>query len=164
MDTKIFYKYLQTPIGCIEITSNDTSIQSVKFVEELGVNSPIQTEVVNNCYVQLQEYFAGTRKDFTIALHQNGTDFQQQVWKELLAIPFGTTISYLTLSKQLGNAGAIRAVGTTNGKNKIAIIIPCHRVIGSNGKLTGYSGGLHRKQWLLEHEAKVIGTSNLLFG
>jgi methylated-DNA-[protein]-cysteine S-methyltransferase len=163
MDTKIFYKYLQTPIGCIEIISNDTHIQSVKFVEVMGINSLIQPQVLKDCCVQLQEYFEGTRKSFTIALQQNGTDFQQLVWKELLTIPFGKKTSYLTLSKQLGNAGAIRAVGTTNGKNKIAIIVPCHRVIGSDGKLTGYSGGLYRKQWLLEHEAKVMGISNLLF-
>jgi methylated-DNA-[protein]-cysteine S-methyltransferase len=163
MDIEIFNKYLQTPIGCIEIISNDMYVQSVNFTEELGVNSLIQPQVLKNCYVQLQEYFEGTRKDFTIALKQSGTDFQQLVWKELLTIPFGKTTSYLTLSKQLGNAGAIRAVGTTNGKNKISIIVPCHRVIGSDGKLTGYSGGLYRKQWLLEHEAKVDGTSNLLF-
>ena len=163
MDNKIFYKYLKTPIGCIEITSNDTYVQSVNFVENMGVHTSEQPEVLMNCYIQLQEYFEGTRKDFIIALQQNGTDFQQQVWRELLTIPFGKTTSYLKLSKQLGNAGAIRAVGTTNGKNKIAIIVPCHRVIGSDGKLTGYSGGLHRKQWLLEHEAKVMGTSNLLF-
>ena len=163
MDTEAYFNYIETPIGYIKILSNNTHIQSVKFVEEKGFISPEQPEVLKNCIIQLQEYFSGERKEFTIAIQQSGTDFQQGVWRELLRIPFGKTISYLILSKQLGNSGAIRAVGTTNGKNKIAILVPCHRVIGSDGKLTGYSGGLHRKQWLLEHEAKVMGTSGLLF-
>ena len=163
MSDTVFKSFLKTPLGIVEVMSDDTYIQSVKFVEEMGVNSLYQPEVIKSCSIQLLEYFEGERTDFTIALQQSGTDFQQQVWRELLTIPFGKTTSYLNLSKQLGNAGAIRAVGTTNGKNKIAIIVPCHRVIGSDGKLTGYSGGLLRKQWLLEHEAKVMGTSNLLF-
>lgn len=155
--------YLQSPIGIVKIKSDDAYIRSVTFVEELGENSPEQPEVLKNCSKQLQEYFTGERKEFTVPLQQEGTEFQQQVWQELLQVPFGKTTSYLALSKKLNNIGAIRAVGTANGKNHIAIIVPCHRVIGSDGKLTGYSGGLHRKKWLLEHEAKVEGTFSSLF-
>jgi methylated-DNA-[protein]-cysteine S-methyltransferase len=158
-----YYKYFKSPIGNIEITSCDSSIHSLKFVEALGNNSKQQPKVLKDCYTQLKEYFAGERTDFTMPLQQEGTAFQKQVWNELLTISIGKTISYLDLSKKINNIGAIRAVGTANGKNKIAIIVPCHRVIGNDGKLTGYSGGLHRKKWLLEHEAKMMGTFNLLF-
>ena len=163
MPIQSFFTYLQTPIGYLEIESDDTVIRSVKFVEESGNKSKQQPVVLRNCYKELQEYFAGERKVFTIAIQQNGTPFQQQVWQSLLPIPFGKTTSYLAFSKKLNNVGAIRAVGTSNGKNKIAIIVPCHRVIGSDGKLTGYSGGLHRKKWLLDHEAKMMGTFSSLF-
>ena len=100
---------------------------------------------------------------FSVPVAQTGSDFQQGVWAELLKIPFGETISYLELSKRIGDVKAIRAVGTTNGKNQIAIIVPCHRVIGSNGTLTGYAGGLWRKQWLLEHEMKIKHGVRMLF-
>lgn len=163
MPLQQFCIYLQSPIGIVEIESDDAFIRSVKFVDEVGENSAEQPEVLKACSKQLQEYFSGERKTFTVDLQQEGTNFQQQVWKELLEIPFGKTMSYLALSKKLNNVGAIRAVGTANGKNHIAIIVPCHRVIGSDGKLTGYSGGLHRKKWLLEHEAKMEGMFGLLF-
>ena len=103
---------------------------------------------------QLDEYFSGSRKSFDLPLQQSGTSFQQKVWELLLQIPFGKTISYNELSKQYGDLKAIRAVASANGKNNLAIIVPCHRVIGSNQSLTGYAGGLWRKKWLLEHEAK----------
>ncbi len=102
---------------------------------------------------QLQEYFDGTREIFTLELSPEGTDFQKGVWNELLNIPYGKTISYLELSKKLGDVKAIRAVAAANGQNPLWIVIPCHRVIGSDGSLTGYAGGLHRKKWLLEHES-----------
>lgn len=158
-----FFTYLQSPIGIVKIESDDTFIRSVIFVDEMGNNSEKQPEVLKNCYTQLQKYFAGESREFTMPLQQDGTEFQKQVWKELLQIPFAQTTSYLALSKKLNNVGAIRAVGTANGKNHIAIIVPCHRVIGTDGKLTGYSGGLHRKKWLLEHEAKMAGTFSSLF-
>ena len=102
--------------------------------------------------LQLSEYFEGKRKEFSFKLNPKGTDFQQKVWQELLKIPFGKTTSYLELSKQLGDVKAIRAVAAANGKNPLWIVVPCHRVIGSDGSLTGYAGGLWRKKWLLEHE------------
>lgn len=163
MPDQIYVTFLSTPLGHLEIKSDSDFIRSVMFVEEQGFGSTEQPEVLNNCKTQLQEYFTAQRFEFDIPVQQAGTTFQQQVWKELLKIPFGKTTSYLALSKQLNNTGAIRAVGTANGKNKLSILIPCHRVIGADGKLTGYSGGLYRKQWLLEHEAKMKGTSSLLF-
>lgn len=102
----------------------------------------------------MDEYFAGKRKDFELPIIQNGTEFQKQVWTELLQIPYGKTVSYQELSKRIGNVKAVRAVGTCNGSNKHCIIVPCHRVIGKNGALTGYGGDLWRKKWLLQHEAK----------
>lgn len=113
---------------------------------------------------QLEEYFSGKRKIFDLPLKQEGTGFQQKVWNELCNIPFGETISYHELSKRIGDVKAIRAAGTANGKNKLSIVVPCHRVIGSDGSLTGYEGGLHRKQWLLRHEGSwPIGKQTELF-
>jgi methylated-DNA-[protein]-cysteine S-methyltransferase len=112
---------------------------------------------------QLQEYFAGKRKDFSIPTQQDGTDFMQEVWENVSDIPFGKTASYLDLAKLAGDEKLTRAVGTANGKNQLAILVPCHRVIGSSGKLTGYAWGLSRKQWLLDHEAKVNNTYAKLF-
>lgn len=106
---------------------------------------------------QLEEYFRGNRKQFDLPLNPQGTPFQQKVWNELLKIDYGSTATYLQMAKRLGDVKAIRAAASANGKNPIGIIIPCHRVIGADGKLTGYAGGLHRKQWLLEHEAKFAG-------
>jgi methylated-DNA-[protein]-cysteine S-methyltransferase len=101
---------------------------------------------------QLNKYFKGNLEEFNLRLNPKGTDFQQKVWKALSEIPFGKTCSYLELSRKLGDEKAIRAVASANGKNPLWVVIPCHRVIGSNGSLTGYAGGLHRKQWLLNHE------------
>ena len=112
-----------------------------------------------NLRFQIDEYFAGIRKSFDIPLVMYGTEFQKKVWNELLNIPYGTTISYRQQAIALNNPLSIRAVAKANGMNRIAIIIPCHRVIGSNGSLTGYAGGLHRKKWLLEHEKKYSGIS-----
>ena len=119
--------------------------------------------LLHKCRQQLSEYFEGTRRKFDLPLQQNGTAFQQKIWLALTQIPFGQTISYMELSKRTGDTKAIRAVGTTNGKNQLSIVVPCHRVIGINGTLTGYSGGLWRKQWLLEHEAKIVHGLQMLF-
>ena len=115
----------------------------------------IVPEVLEEAVYQINEYFEGKRTDFDLLLNPSGTDFQQRVWKELLQIPYGTTVSYLQLSKTLGDVKAIRAVAAANGKNPLWIVVPCHRVIGSDGSLTGYAGGLSRKKWLLEHESPV---------
>ncbi|MFK5879524.1 MAG: methylated-DNA--[protein]-cysteine S-methyltransferase [Flavobacteriaceae bacterium] len=113
-------------------------------------------ECLLECVMQLKEYFNNTRKEFDLKLNPLGTDFQQRVWKELLNIPYGKTRSYMGQTKKLGNVKAIRAVASANGKNPLWIVVPCHRVIGSDGSLTGYAGGIWRKKWLLEHESGVI--------
>jgi len=119
--------------------------------------------MIHQCTEELIEFFAGRRKVFTVPVHQEGTDFQKRVWSELLEIPFGKTISYLDLSKKLGDPKAIRAAASANGKNKIAIIVPCHRVIGSDKTLVGYSGGLWRKKWLLQQEFRITHGVQTLF-
>ena len=164
--------YYQSPVGVLEIRSTGSAISDVLFVNswkgakltesELSFVKP-KSPVIKNCIKQLDEYFAGTRKEFTVHTLQVGTAFQQTVWKELCNIPYGRTISYLELSKRIGNVKAIRAVGTANGNNSISIIVPCHRVIGSNGDLIGYGGDLWRKKWLLEHEGKIANGVLTLF-
>ncbi len=115
------------------------------------------------CIEQLIQYFSGQRRIFELPVNQPGTPFQQEVWAELMLIPFGKTISYLELARKTGDTKATRAVANANGKNNVAIIVPCHRVIGSNKDLVGYAGGLWRKKWLLEHEAKVAHGVQTLF-
>lgn len=127
-------------------------IAPTKILEPTGPHPVLQVAMR-----QLDEYFSGTRTDFDLPINQPGTAFQQEVWKYLSTIPYGKTISYLQMSKQMGNPLAIRAIASANGKNNLWVVVPCHRVIGSDGSLTGYAGGLWRKQWLLEHEAKVMG-------
>ncbi len=122
-----------------------------------------QSPVIKKCIKQLDEYFSGKRKRFDLRLTFSGSAFQRQVWNELLNIPYGKNISYLTLSKRIENIKAIRAVGTANGSNKICIVVPCHRVIGSDGSLVGYGGDLWRKKWLLDHEAKIAHGVQELF-
>ncbi|HET9057640.1 MAG TPA: methylated-DNA--[protein]-cysteine S-methyltransferase [Chitinophagaceae bacterium] len=165
----LFYTYFHSPIGVIRISGTDRFICEVHFMkdDEISVSdlksSPVVPEVINTCVEQLKEYFEGGRKNFTVPVYQDGTDFQQIVWNELLGIPFAKTISYLTLSKRIGDVKAIRAVGSTNAKNKIGIIVPCHRVIGANQDLVGYAGGLWRKKWLLDHEMKIAYGVQTLF-
>ena len=144
--------YLQTPIGIAKLEGDTKGLSAVSVLKE---NVPIGTipEVLEDAVCQFREYFEGTRKDFDLELNPNGTEFQKKVWDALLEIPYGKTTSYLNLSKKLGDVKAIRAVAAANGKNPLWIVVPCHRVIGSNGDLTGYAGGLHRKKWLLEHES-----------
>lgn len=150
--------YHRTPVGVALITADDTHITKVSIraetVEETSTGHPLLLEAIK----QLDEYFAGDRKDFDLPLNQPGTDFQQEVWQELLKIPYGKTITYGQQSDKMKNPLAIRAIAAANGKNNLWVIVPCHRVIGSNGSLTGYAGGLWRKQWLLDHEARIMGT------
>ena len=115
------------------------------------------------CVEQLIQYFNGERRKFELPIHQQGSPFQQSVWAELMAIPFGKTISYIELARRIGDAKATRAVASANGKNNVCIIVPCHRVIGANKELVGYSGGIRRKKWLLEHEMKVAYGVQTLF-
>lgn len=146
-----------SPIGLMEISGTDNSIASIYFIDEEPKADFSTNDYLENCALQLDEYFKGARKEFELRLEPEGTEFQKKVWKELLEIPFGATTSYLELSRKLGDEKAIRAVANANGQNEISIIIPCHRVIGSDGSLTGYGGGLWRKKWLLEHEQKYSG-------
>lgn len=152
---KLDYK---SPIGVIEIISTDEAICSIMFSErDTIVNIMLEEtpKVLKECYGQLDEYFKGERYKFTFPFIYEGTDFQKNVWNTLILISYGRTCSYKDIAVSIGNEKAIRAVGSANGKNKLSIVIPCHRIIGSNGKLTGYAGGLWRKEWLLQHEKSV---------
>lgn len=146
------YAFFETPLGTAKISGNQDGISEISIGHSETVSSEIPKSLLR-AMVQLQEYFAGTRETFDFQLNPSGTEFQQKVWQELLKIPYGKTTSYLELSKKLGDVKAIRAVASANGKNPLWIVVPCHRVIGSDGSLTGYAGGLWRKQWLLEHES-----------
>lgn len=148
-----FVSHLKTPIGIIQINATESAIQSILFIDEENVlKSSEENNISKQAYNQLLEYFNKERTYFNLPLQLNGTDFQNKVWMTLQHIPFGKTISYLQLAINLGDEKCIRAAGMANGKNPFAIVIPCHRVIGKDGSLTGYAGGLWRKQWLLEHE------------
>ena len=144
---------IETPLGIAKIIGDNEGISSVSVLNSNETVTQIIPNELQDCVYQLQEYFNGDRNQFNLKLNPQGTDFQKRVWNALEEIPYGKTVSYLELSKQLGDVKAIRAVANANGKNPLWIIVPCHRVIGSDGSLTGYAGGLHRKQWLLEHES-----------
>ena len=144
--------FIQSPLGITKIVGDENGISLISILSEGEVSKKIPKNL-KNCVSQLQEYFDGLRRDFDFKINPRGTDFQQKVWQELLNIPFGKTISYLDLSKKLGDVKAIRAVASANGRNPLWIVVPCHRVIGTDGSLTGYAGGLWRKKWLLEHES-----------
>lgn len=148
--------YIQTPLGIASITGNDEGVQAVSIVSDQDQNpSDTIPQSLVTAALQLQEYFNGERTDFDLNLNPQGTEFQQKVWHQLLKIPFGSTVTYLDIAKRLGDPKCIREAATANGKNLLWIIIPCHRVIGSDGSLTGYAGGLWRKKWLLAHESPV---------
>lgn len=144
--------YYDSEVGIIEITASDKGIKSLGFVETVKEGNQKSNEHIDECIKELNAYFRGNLKRFSVKLDWKGTEFQEKVWSYLLTIPFGKTASYNQVAIALGDKKAVRAVGTANGQNKIAIIVPCHRVIGSNGTLTGYAGGLWRKEWLLKHE------------
>lgn len=153
--TKLYKLDYESPIGVIEIIGTHEAIISIMFSEENSIVNLLQLEtplVLEECYNQLDEYFKGNRQRFTFPYQFEGTDFQKTVWNALIDIPYAKTTSYKDIAVSIGNAKAIRAVGSANGQNKLSIVIPCHRVISSNGKLTGYAGGLWRKEWLLQHE------------
>ncbi len=146
-----FYK---SPIGYIKITVGNKGITGIDFIRAKSKIKPSNTSnvLLQSCVKQLDEYFQGKRKKFELIINLNGTEFQKKVWLELLKIPFGQTLSYGEVARKIKNPKAVRAVGQAIGKNPISIVVPCHRVIGKNGKLTGYASGLDRKKWLLEHE------------
>ncbi len=148
---------IETPLGIAIISGDENGITSVSVTKE-PKTKPSQDNIpvyLKEAVLQLQEYFNGERDVFDLKLNPSGTEFQKKVWDELLKIPFGKTVSYLDIAKRLGDPKCIRAAATANGKNPLWIVIPCHRVIGSDGSLTGYAGGLWRKKWLLDHENPV---------
>jgi methylated-DNA-[protein]-cysteine S-methyltransferase len=151
------FAHYRSPIGIIRIEETEETICSICALDEATEFLEPQTQVSKLAVQQLHEYFTGKRSIFDFPYHQNGTPFQQQVWQELSKVAFGTTQSYLQLAEQFGNPLAIRAIASANSKNKLWIVVPCHRIIGKNGDLTGYAGGLWRKKWLLQHEAVVSG-------
>lgn len=147
------YCIIKSPLGYTKIVGDWDGIASVSVLNSEEKETEIIPKELQDCAIQLKEYFECKRTSFNLNLNPDGTSFQKKVWNELKTIPYGKTVTYLELSKRLGNVKAIRAVANANGKNPLWIIVPCHRVIGSDGSLIGYAGGLHRKQWLLEHES-----------
>ncbi len=162
---------INTPLGEMIAAATDEGICLLEFTEGKSLATDYEslaaifnTQVkrgsnthIRNLKKQLKEYFRGKRKDFALPLEIRGTEFQEEAWKELMKIPFGATSTYLKQAEAINKPGALRAVGHANASNRIAIIIPCHRVIGSDGTLIGYGGGLNKKKWLLEHEKKYSG-------
>ena len=151
--------FIKTPLGIAKIEGDGNGISSVSILDSDEKVSDIIPDELQDCVYQLQEYFEGKRKNFSLTLNPQGTDFQKKVWDALLEIPYGKTTTYLQQSRKLGDEKAIRAVASANGKNPLWIIVPCHRVVGSDGSLTGYAGGLWRKKWLLEHENQPVQQS-----
>lgn len=162
----VFTTCYHSPIGKIKISGTADYISQVTFVNEdapaVEISETIPPLLIE-CTEQLIQYFQGARRSFELPLNQQGTDFQQEVWTELMSIGYAKTISYINVARRTGDPKATRAVANANGKNNLCIIVPCHRVIGANNELTGYSGGLWRKKWLLEHEKKVAYGIQTLF-
>ncbi len=159
--------YYRSEIGFLAITGTGQAVKSVLFCDSEPEAAPPDPaglpEAVAACLAQLDEYFRGERQDFSLPLEPAGTPFQQTVWRQVAAVPYGQTVSYLDVARGLGNEKAVRAVGHANGQNPLVIIVPCHRVIGRGGQLTGYGGGLWRKAWLLNHERQFSGGQLALF-
>jgi methylated-DNA-[protein]-cysteine S-methyltransferase len=154
--------YFESPLGLVEIKGTALCITSVNFVMDKEEDSVHLPEMVVRCKKELEDYFAGKRKKFSVNVEAEGSSFQKAVWEELKKIGYGETKSYGDIAKRMKGANMARAVGHANGKNPVAIIVPCHRVIGQTGKLTGYAGGMWRKQWLLEHEGNTSGKNPTL--
>lgn len=161
MDSEIANSYIghvESPVGKLTIVSDGDFLTSIHFSGNELVVQENPDRIVLDCIIQLEEYFSGSRKSFDLALNPKGTTFQKKVWDKVIAIPYGETISYGEIAKSLGDFKLNRAVGLANGANPIPIIIPCHRVVGSNGRLVGYAGGLERKKNLLNHEQNFHST------
>lgn len=155
MNTDLYQQSMPTAVGWLQVSASEQAIVRIEFVEQTQPDndSPLTRAAVS----QLRQYFAGQRQQFDLPLTAIGTAFQQQVWQQLCRIPYGHTCSYKEIATAIDRHKAVRAVGAANGKNPLAIVVPCHRVIGTNGTLTGYAGGLTRKAWLLQLEAQVLG-------
>ena len=155
-----FFSTYQSPVGLLEIQASDQGLQTILYKDQPDPTTQINhsdaesNPLIEECKQQLTAYFEGKLRQFDLPFTLSGTSFQEQVWNQLLTVKYGSTLSYLQIAQKINRVKAIRAVGTANGQNKLSILVPCHRIIGTNGALTGYSGGLWRKKWLLEHEAK----------
>ena len=151
-----YVSYLESAIGIIEIVGNASAVTEVNFVDERQKAELPSNKILEAGAEQLKEYLNGARKEFTVPLDLEGTEFQMKVWQALQTVGYGEMVSYKTIAEAVGTPRAVRAVGAANGKNPIAIIVPCHRIIGSDGSLTGYSSGIWRKEWLLRHEGCMV--------
>lgn len=156
-----YFKTINSPIGVLKLTSNERHLKSIDFDAEFIEDMADIPEILVATEKQLEEYFSGSRQLFDLSIDPDGSEFQHRVWKEVAAVEYGFTMSYGQIAQILGSENFSRAVGMANGKNPIPIIIPCHRIIGNNGKLTGYAGGLERKKWLLLHERQCSGNDGL---
>ena len=168
VDSITYHRELDSPVGPLRVVTDAHSLLEVSFQGRAGISvtpniTGEEPDILKQAIHQLEEYFEGSRRDFDLPLGPSGTEFQQRVWKELLGIPYGATISYAVLAKRLGDPKCIRAAASANGRNPIAVIIPCHRVVGSNGDLVGYGGGLPRKKLLLDLEGRHAGGKLTLF-
>lgn len=157
------FLYVDTPIGTIELREKNGFLTDLNFREKKASTDIFTGPVLSACSVQLEEYFAGTRTIFDIPLAPEGTLFQLDVWNALRRVFFGRTASYGEIARKIGRPAAVRAVGAANGANPVSIIIPCHRIVGVDGRLTGYGGELWRKEWLLRHERKYADAAGRLF-
>jgi len=148
--------YIPSPIGCLRVSGSEKGVCELQFCEKPGPEPKEIPTCLRLAGTQLEEYFQGRRLDFDLPLDLSGTAFQKRVWAALLEVPCGRTTSYGAIAGTIGRPQASRAVGGANHRNPVAIIVPCHRIIGGDGRLTGYGGGLWRKQWLLDHEKNII--------
>ena len=153
---KTFTRHLISPLGTLRLTATDRGLRSVGFVERADGQADDDHPVLERAAGELSEYFAGKRTTFSVPLAAEGTDFQHEVWEHLRTIPPGRTVSYADVARAVGKPRGSQAVGRANGSNPLAIVVPCHRVVGTTGKLTGYAGGVERKQWLLRHEGGTL--------
>jgi len=149
-----YVDYFSSPIGLLEVLADDNGVTALRFVDQQ--QAPRDSDFTKTVLRQLSEYFDGNRNKFDLPLAAQGTAFQKRVWAALMEIPSGTTASYADIAQKVESPKAVRAVGAANGQNPIGIIVPCHRIIGSNGKLTGYAFGLEKKAWLLQHEGAIL--------
>jgi methylated-DNA-[protein]-cysteine S-methyltransferase len=166
MTATVYYSYLESPLGRMLVQGDGQFVTGLFMPCHKGQSGPDATWQHSDAPFdavreQLAEYFAGERQQFDVPLKLNGTPFQQRVWQELVQIPFGTTITYGQLAERVAQPSASRAVGHANGRNPISVLVPCHRVIGANGKLTGYAGGLDKKQWLLAFEGQTSAADSV---
>lgn len=160
----MYTAYYHSPVGPLRIRGTEHYISEIHFIDTYPPGAEVHLNpLLQRCQEQLMEYFQGLRRSFDLPVHQTGSDFQQQVWGELIGIPFGRTVSYMDIAKRVGDPKAVRAVGMANNKNNVVIVVPCHRVIGAKGDLVGYGGGLQRKTWLLEHENRIANGVLTLF-